>query len=95
VNQSTTHIAGPMVGYQPADIAVQRCALCGEILILTRPSRMAVPQGMNPALTQFAAQHLIRVTPGNPTQFVDLGRFEDMSVAIPDDFCLALVEMPK
>ena len=92
---STTHIAGPMVGLRKEDIAVQRCALCGEALIRCRPSRMAVPAGMGPALTQFAQEHLIRVTQGNPTQFADLGRFSDPTVELPDDFCLPLVEMPK
>jgi len=89
---SVTHIAGPCVGFKREDRMIQRCCLCGAVLIDDKPSRMAVPKGMEDALPHFADGHLIRVTEGNPTQYLDLGRFADPAVSLPDDFCYPLVE---
>ena len=91
---SVTHIAGPFVGFKREDRMIQRCSLCGAVLIDSKPSLMAVPAGMEAALPHFADGHLIQVTEGNPTQYTDLGRFSDPSVSLPDDFCLSLVEHP-
>lgn len=87
---STSHVAGIAVGIWSADIFIQRCALCGEVLQDLRPSRLAVPDGDYRGLPEFKAAGVYRVTQGNPTSFIFLGDFA--KIALPDDFCLPLVE---
>lgn len=89
---SVTHIAGPFVGFKVQDRMIQRCCLCGAVLIDARPSRMSVPEGMDDAPPHFADGHLIQVEYGNPTRYSDLGRFTDPTVKLPDDFCFSLIE---
>lgn len=88
---STTHVAGPLIGFTKLDRAIQRCAVCGYKLEDLIPSRISiVSTDGNNDIPQFAIAHLIRVEEGNPKHFSDLGHFatEDL----PDDFCLNLVE---
>jgi len=91
MNESTTHVAGPLVGFRKLDRAIQRCAVCGEKLEDLRPSRVSVfsSDGCN-ELPQFPEAYLVRVTPGNPKAFHVIGDFRE--VDLPDDFCLRLVE---
>jgi len=88
---STSHIAGIVVGIESADIWIQRCAMCGEVLQDLHPSRCAFESSDDHTLPQFAVGGVYRVTDGNPTQFIFLGDFNDLS-GLPNDFCLPLVE---
>lgn len=88
---STTHVAGIAIGIKSADLFVQRCALCGEVLQDCRPSRMAVPEGSDRGLPEFAVGGLYRITKGNPTSFIFVGDFAEVE-ELPDDFCLPLLE---
>ena len=92
---STTHVAGPQIGFRKLDRAIQRCAVCGEKLDDLRPSRIMVActrPGDVPTIPSFPEAHLIRVTEGNPKRFEVLGDFR--TADLPDDFCLSLVEEP-
>ena len=84
---SVTHVAGPVVGFTRLDRAIQRCAVCGEVLIDVIPSRMSVPIGQDTSVPSYAEAHLIRV---DGVMSADLGSF--ITEELPDDFCLALVE---
>lgn len=93
MTNTTTHVAGPLVGFEKLDRAIQRCAVCGEKLEDMRPSRVMVmsTNGDN-SIPRFAEAHLIRVSYGeNPKSFIDLGDFREAE--LPDDFCLKLVEL--
>jgi hypothetical protein len=93
MSQSVTHVVGPYVVFRALDRIIQRCAICGEKLEDIRPSRVAVVStNGNNDLPIFPEGHLIRVTEGNPKEFVILGDFA--KGLLPDDFCLSLVEEP-
>jgi hypothetical protein len=92
---TTTHLAGPLVVFSKLDRAIQRCAVCGEVLEDMQPSCISVvsTRSDDHGLPQFAEAHLIEATEGNPKQFLDLGDFT--KVDLPNNFCLALVERAR
>lgn len=96
--RSTTHVAGPWVGFKAEDRLIQRCMVCGEKLIDLKPSctHVAVPpenqdeKSIERYIPTFSPGRMIQVSEGNPKQFLDVGDFK--VDPLPDDFCLALVE---
>lgn len=88
---TTTHVAGPVVGFAKLDRVIQRCAVCGYKLEDLRPSQIAMvsSDGHND-IPQFPEAHFVRVTEGNPKRFEVLGEFTIADM--PEDFCLSLVE---
>lgn len=88
---SVTHVAGPYVGIDKR--AVQRCLWCGFKLVDTKGQMSLVgPNGEPPRPCFWETLALVRVTGGNPTSYVAVGKFDDEETKLPDDFCQDLVE---
>ena len=86
---TTTHIAANHVYI--CGRLIQRCAVCGEVLINTNLSRVSVPEAdADKPLGTWTAGRMIRVTKGNPTGYVML----DDTGKLPDDTCFDLLENP-
>jgi hypothetical protein len=67
--------------------------VCGEKLADNKNQMGSVSEdGSPPEFLKWAEAHLIRVTPGCPELWEDIGDFRDDNVPVPDDFCLELVE---
>lgn len=82
---TTTHLAGPVVGFRSLDRVIQRCALCGIALDDYRPSCVATSDGAPPP--KFAEGNLIRIAEFEGGRHCsDLGDFTTQP--LPEDFCL-------
>lgn len=84
---STTHIAGSWVTI--CGRKLQRCAVCGEKLVDSLGQAGPLnPDGTPPETPHWEPGRMVRVTPGNPTQWALL----DDTLMLPEDSCIDLVE---
>lgn len=87
----TVHLAGNDV--RIGTRIIQRCLICGFKLLDMDLSRMAVPDGDDRGVATFAVGHLIEVSEGNPTNYVDIGDTKQPQFdAGWQDCCIHLVE---
>ena len=88
--ETVTHVAGPVVTI--AGRSIQRCACCGDKLCDSKGQvGLCGPDGAAPEFCHWTERALVQVEGGNPTQFSLVGDFVECE-ALPEDFCLALVE---
>lgn len=84
---SVTHIVG--IDVNACGRIIQRCSLCGEKLCDSKGCAMPLePDGSQPKYATWEVGRLLRVTFGNPTNYILL---EDTH-ELPKDSCLDLVE---
>lgn len=87
------HLAGNDVTIEGR--VIQRCLICGYKLVDVRLDRimmMSTKEDDN-RLPVFSVGHLIEVTEGNPTSYIDLGDTKQpLFDASWDDCCINLVE---
>jgi hypothetical protein len=89
---SVTHVAGNMIKIAP-NRAIQRCMICGDKMRDTQGEMGCDGPNGEPYVPSFwTVGHLISFSDGNPCQQTDIGSYDDDSVDIPEDSCIALVE---
>lgn len=90
---TTTHVAGPMVS-KGSEWAIQRCCVCGELLVDSRGMMAPVgPNGEPPATPEYPQGALVRET--RLDEFVVgwtvIGPYHGPD-PLPSDFCLPPIE---
>jgi hypothetical protein len=80
-----THIAGPAIH---VGFTIQRCSLCGAILIDSRGTAMPITEkDPNPKISTWEVGRLVRVETGNPICWTLLENTD----RLPDDSCIDII----